>query len=179
MRGMITIGDVELIGKLHPVIEYIFNTPSHHRAHHGANPIYIDKNYSGTFILFDRIFNTFQEETEQTVFGLTTNLTTFNPFIANTHHWMYMYEVSKQFSGWRKCMVLFKGPGCNNLTYIICDLRGWFNVQFRNAVCLFISMCCCVLICCLQGIQAVATIPFPMSICANHHHTTQTMQDVE
>ncbi|MFZ5756793.1 MAG: sterol desaturase family protein [Pseudomonadota bacterium] len=53
-----------LVGKLHPAIEFVFNTPSHHRAHHGRNERYIDKNYGGVLIIFDRLFGTFEEERE-------------------------------------------------------------------------------------------------------------------
>lgn len=51
-----------LVGKLPPAIEYVFNTPNHHRVHHGRNPAYIDTNYGGVFILFDRLFGTFTQE---------------------------------------------------------------------------------------------------------------------
>lgn len=51
-----------LIGRLHPAIEYVFNTPNHHRVHHGRNPAYIDTNYAGVFIVFDRLFGTFTTE---------------------------------------------------------------------------------------------------------------------
>ena len=58
------------IGQLPAPIEFIFNTPSHHRAHHGRNPRYIDKNYGGTLIVFDRLFGTFVPETEAPDYGL-------------------------------------------------------------------------------------------------------------
>ena len=61
----------ELIGKLHPAFEFIFNTPSHHRVHHGSNMKYLDKNHGGIFIFWDRIFGTFQVEEEKPVYGLT------------------------------------------------------------------------------------------------------------
>ncbi len=61
----------ELIGKLHPIFEFIFNTPSHHRVHHGSNMKYLDKNHGGIFIFWDRIFGTFQKEEEKPVYGLT------------------------------------------------------------------------------------------------------------
>ena len=51
-----------LVDKLHPAIEYVFNTPSHHRVHHGRNPEYIDQNYAGVFMIWDRMFGTFVEE---------------------------------------------------------------------------------------------------------------------
>ncbi len=61
-----------LIPKL-GVIEWVFNTPSHHRVHHASNPNYINKNYGNTLIIFDRLFGTFKEETEEAVYGITIN----------------------------------------------------------------------------------------------------------
>src|SRR5690606_23628431 len=63
----------EMIGKL-GWLEWIFNTPSHHRVHHGSNPQYLDANYGGILIIFDRLFGTFVEEKEKVVFGLVTPL---------------------------------------------------------------------------------------------------------
>ncbi|PKM04496.1 MAG: sterol desaturase family protein [Gammaproteobacteria bacterium HGW-Gammaproteobacteria-6] len=62
-----------LVGKLHPAIEYVFNTPNHHRVHHGRNPAYIDTNYAGVFILFDRLFGSFAcERCDQPIeYGIT------------------------------------------------------------------------------------------------------------
>ena len=73
----------QAIGKMHPVIEFVFNTPSHHRVHHGINPQYIDKNHGGTLIIFDRMFGTFQKEEEEVVYGVTKPLNSFNAVWAN------------------------------------------------------------------------------------------------
>ena len=70
----------EKIDRLSRPIEFVFNTPSHHRVHHGSDPEYLDRNYAGIFILFDRIFGTFQEEIRRPTYGLTKNVQTFNPF---------------------------------------------------------------------------------------------------
>ncbi|MBH1987143.1 MAG: sterol desaturase family protein [Burkholderiales bacterium] len=80
------------VGKLHPLIELIFNTPSHHRAHHGRNPRYIDKNYGGTLIVFDRLFGTFVEETEAVDYGLVRQVHTHNPFWLTLHEWVAMWR---------------------------------------------------------------------------------------
>jgi sterol desaturase/sphingolipid hydroxylase (fatty acid hydroxylase superfamily) len=69
----------EAVGYL-GVIEQIMDTPSSHRVHHGSNPIYIDKNFGGVFIIWDRIFNTYQPETEKVNYGLTTGFFSYNPF---------------------------------------------------------------------------------------------------
>ena len=75
----------EIIGKLPRPIEAIFNTPSHHRVHHGSNEAYIDKNYAGMFIIWDRLFGTFAEEQEKVVFGITEPLNTVNPVTVFFH----------------------------------------------------------------------------------------------
>jgi sterol desaturase/sphingolipid hydroxylase (fatty acid hydroxylase superfamily) len=74
------------IGKLGP-LESVLNTPSHHRVHHGRNPKYLDKNYAGTLIIWDRLFGTFQVEEEEPVYGLTKPLNSWNPLWANLHVW--------------------------------------------------------------------------------------------
>jgi sterol desaturase/sphingolipid hydroxylase (fatty acid hydroxylase superfamily) len=74
------------IGKLGP-LEWVFNTPSHHRVHHARNPKYLDKNYAGTLIIWDRLFGTFAPEEEEPVYGLTKPLNSWNPLWANLHVW--------------------------------------------------------------------------------------------
>ena len=70
------------IGKLGP-IEWVMNTPSHHRVHHGTNPEYIDKNYAGIFIVWDRLFGTFEEEQAEVIYGIMKPLQAWNPLTAN------------------------------------------------------------------------------------------------
>lgn len=75
----------ETIDKLPSPIEAVFNTPSHHRVHHGANPQYLDKNYGGILILWDKLFGTFEPELRRVKYGLTTNIKTFNPVRVGYH----------------------------------------------------------------------------------------------
>lgn len=70
----------ELIGKLGP-LEKLLNTPSHHRVHHGCDDIYLDKNYAGILIIWDRMFGTFQEEVETPHYGLKRDFDSQNPLI--------------------------------------------------------------------------------------------------
>ncbi|MEC5167150.1 sterol desaturase/sphingolipid hydroxylase (fatty acid hydroxylase superfamily) [Flavobacterium sp. PL11] len=77
----------EHIRKLPAPIEYVFVTPSHHRVHHSTNTRFLDKNFGSTFIIWDRMFGTFQEEDEQTVYGLTTPIKSYNPITLNFHEW--------------------------------------------------------------------------------------------
>ena len=102
----------KVIDKLHPVAEFILNTPSHHRAHHGRNPIYIDRNHGGTLIIWDRLFGTFQEELEPVVYGITTPLETWNPIRAQIDIWRDMGKAIRKANGWKhKAGILFRQPG--------------------------------------------------------------------
>ncbi|MBZ4417953.1 sterol desaturase family protein [Myxococcus sp. RHSTA-1-4] len=69
----------EAIGRLPRPLEWVLNTPSHHRVHHASNPRYLDKNYAGILIIWDRLFGTFEPEGEKPVYGLTKNIQTYNP----------------------------------------------------------------------------------------------------
>jgi len=84
----------EYVGKMGKVIEFIFNTPSHHRVHHGTNPKYLDKNHAGIFIIWDRIFGTFQEEEEAPEYGITSGLESYNPLYINTHYFGELWQGS-------------------------------------------------------------------------------------
>jgi sterol desaturase/sphingolipid hydroxylase (fatty acid hydroxylase superfamily) len=66
-------------------LDAVLNTPTHHRVHHGANPRYLDKNYGGIFIIWDRLFGTFEPEVEPVVYGITKPLRSFNPLWAQVH----------------------------------------------------------------------------------------------
>lgn len=77
----------ELIDKLPRPIEYIFNTPSHHRVHHGSDVAYLDRNHGGILIIWDRLFGTFVPETHRPTYGLTTPLQTYNPIRIAFHEW--------------------------------------------------------------------------------------------
>ncbi|HEY6547482.1 MAG TPA: sterol desaturase family protein [Vicinamibacteria bacterium] len=84
-----------LIGKLGP-LEWVLNTPSHHRVHHGRNPKYIDRNHAGSLIIWDRMFGTFQEEEEEPVYGITRPLRSSNPFWANLHYWADLWALARR-----------------------------------------------------------------------------------
>jgi sterol desaturase/sphingolipid hydroxylase (fatty acid hydroxylase superfamily) len=75
----------EVIRKLPAPLEWVLNTPSHHRVHHGKNGLYLDRNHGGVLIVWDRWFGTFQAETEPVEYGLTKDIATFNPFRIATH----------------------------------------------------------------------------------------------
>ncbi|MCB9284801.1 MAG: sterol desaturase family protein [Lewinellaceae bacterium] len=74
------------------ILEYVFNTPSHHRVHHGSNPQYLDKNYGAVLIIWDRLFGTFAQEKEEVVFGLTENIKTQNIIKIVFFEWVAMFR---------------------------------------------------------------------------------------
>ena len=82
------------VGKLGP-LEWVMNTPSHHRVHHGQNPKYIDKNHAGVFIIWDRMFGSFQEEEEEPVYGIVTPLRSWNPLWGTVHYWVQLGKTAK------------------------------------------------------------------------------------
>ncbi|GFT96528.1 alkylglycerol monooxygenase [Nephila pilipes] len=101
----------ELIRSLGP-LEYILNTPSHHRVHHGANKNSIDKNFGGTLIIWDRLFGTFEAEKEEIVYGLTHPVGTFGIMQIQFNYCVDMYNKCRQYKGWKnKLSVFIKGPG--------------------------------------------------------------------
>ena len=102
----------ETINKLPRWIEFIFNTPSHHRVHHGRNPKYIDKNHAGSLIIWDRMFGTFQAEEEKPTYGITTPLRSWNAVWANMSHYAAMGRDLKRIPRWSdKVKYLFMKPG--------------------------------------------------------------------
>lgn len=100
-----------LIGKLGP-LEWLLNTPSHHRVHHGRNPKYIDRNHGGTLIVWDRLFGTFQQEEDEPVYGITKPLASFNPVWANLHYWVELFGIARRTGRLRdRVRVFLKPPG--------------------------------------------------------------------
>jgi sterol desaturase/sphingolipid hydroxylase (fatty acid hydroxylase superfamily) len=103
----------QLVGKM-GVLDRILVTPSNHRVHHAQNEIYIDKNYGGILILWDRLFGTFQEELDEepVVFGVRKPLANWNPFWANLQVYNYLWFDAVRASRWRdKIGVWFRRTG--------------------------------------------------------------------
>lgn len=104
----------QTIRKFPKFIEFFFNTPSHHRVHHGSNIRYLDRNHAGILIIWDRMFGTFQEELDEepVIYGITTNISTYNPFRIATHEYASMLrDVAKAPSFGDKLRYIFKPPG--------------------------------------------------------------------
>ena len=101
----------KLVGKLGP-IEWVFNTPSHHRVHHATQVQYLDKNHAGILIIWDRIFGTFQKEIETPTYGLTVNINSFSPLKIASHEYISLWQDmrrSKKLSD--KMKYLINPPG--------------------------------------------------------------------
>ncbi|MFE2355468.1 sterol desaturase family protein [Streptomyces parvulus] len=91
----------ERVDKLWRPVEYLFNTPSHHRVHHGSNNAYLDRNYGGILIVWDRLFGTFEPEGERAVYGLTKNIDTYNPLRVAFHEYAATWRDVRSATGWR------------------------------------------------------------------------------
>ncbi len=102
----------ETIDRLPRPVEAVFNTPSHHRVHHGVNPQYLDKNHGGILIIWDKWFGTFEPEAERVEYGLTTNIDTYNPLRIAYHEFIDIGRDVKAAEGRRtRLRHIFGRPG--------------------------------------------------------------------
>lgn len=103
----------EMIDKMPKWFEAIFNTPSHHRVHHATNAQYLDRNHAGIFIIWDKIFGTFEPEVEKPIYGLVTNINTYNPIKIAFLEWTNMFKdfYSSKTSLKNRLKYLLKPPG--------------------------------------------------------------------
>ncbi|MFE0401138.1 sterol desaturase family protein [Streptomyces nigra] len=102
----------ERVDRLWRPIEFVFNTPSHHRVHHGSNNVYLDRNYGGILIIWDRLFGTFQPEGERVVYGLTKNIDTYNPLRVAFHEYAATWHDIRTATRWRdRAGYAFGPPG--------------------------------------------------------------------
>ena len=102
------------INKMPAWFEFIFVTPSNHRVHHAQNPVYLDRNYGGVFIIWDRLFNTYHPELddEPVIFGVTKPLASWNPVWANLEvYWSLMLDSFRTQSWSDKIRVWYKRTG--------------------------------------------------------------------
>ena len=113
---------------------FVFVTPSHHRVHHAVNDPYIDKNYGGMFILWDRLFGTFRQETEEPVYGTVKRLKSYNPLFANIHVFADIFANIRadlaRGSGWRSFHHLWKKPSSYRVDSAM-RMEQIFRQEFR------------------------------------------------
>ncbi|WP_181233294.1 sterol desaturase family protein [Enhygromyxa salina] len=101
----------ELVRKLPAPIEWVFNTPSHHRVHHGVQDQYLDKNYGGILVIWDRMFGTFEAEDERVIYGTTVPVHSYNPLWTNFNYFQHMASLARQATRLRdKLWVWFAHP---------------------------------------------------------------------
>jgi sterol desaturase/sphingolipid hydroxylase (fatty acid hydroxylase superfamily) len=102
----------EAIDRLPSAAEAFLNTPSHHRVHHGSDQQYLDKNYGGILIVWDKLFGTFEPEIRQVTYGLTKNIKTFNPVRIGLQEYVAIGRDVVAAKGWRaKLGHVFRRPG--------------------------------------------------------------------
>lgn len=93
-------------------LEKMLNTPSHHRVHHGSNSRYLDRNHGSILILWDKLFGTFEAESEPVVYGLTSNIDSFNPLVIAGHEWRDMARDVAAARTWAdRAGFVLRGPG--------------------------------------------------------------------
>ena len=103
------VGHTQIVGKL-GFVEWVFNTPSHHRVHHGSNKQYIDKNYGNLLIIWDKMFGTFEPEEEPVKFGLVNNVNTYNPTKITFMAWASMINDIKNKNNFGERLNTFIEP---------------------------------------------------------------------
>lgn len=102
----------ETINKMPKWFEAFFNTPSHHRVHHSSDIAYLDKNFAGTMIIYDKLFGTYQEEIFKPKYGLTTDIASSNPFVIEFDGWKHLITDLKKSKNWKEGIhYLFDYPG--------------------------------------------------------------------
>jgi sterol desaturase/sphingolipid hydroxylase (fatty acid hydroxylase superfamily) len=102
----------ERIDRMWAPIELLFNTPSHHRVHHASDPEYLDKNYAGMLIIWDRLFGSYAEETHRPTYGLTQNIDSYNPFRLQYHLYGTIWRDVRRARSWRERFgYVFAPPG--------------------------------------------------------------------
>ena len=119
----------EAVDRMPRWLEYVFNTPSHHRVHHASNPRYLDRNYAGVLMVWDRMFGTFAEEraAEPPRYGIVKNIDTFNPIRIAFHEWTAMVRDVIAARSWREAAgSVFGPPGWRP------DGRGPTSANIRN-----------------------------------------------
>jgi len=113
-------------------IEKFMNTPSHHRVHHASNVRYLDRNHGGIFIIWDKLFGTYEEEKEAPVYGLTSNINTYNIFKIAFHEYIALWKDIKKAPDFKtKLKYVFMPPGWSHdgKTKTSDELRSEFSLK--------------------------------------------------
>ncbi len=113
------------ISRRHAALEWVLNTPSAHRVHHGINAHYLDKNYGGILLVWDRIFGTYEPEAEAPVYGVTHPLSSYNPIWANLSPFVDIARKMRDAPSGHKLAVWFAHPGRNADPAARVDRETW------------------------------------------------------
>ena len=118
----------ELIRKMPGWFEAFFNTPSHHRVHHATNPQYLDRNHAGIFIIWDKWFGSYEPEVEKPIYGLVTNISSYNPLYVAFHEWINLFRdvFTSKTSFINRLKYISKPPGWKH------DGTGILSEDIRN-----------------------------------------------
>jgi sterol desaturase/sphingolipid hydroxylase (fatty acid hydroxylase superfamily) len=100
----------ERIDRMWKPIELVFNTPSHHRVHHASDPEYLDKNYAGILIVWDRMFGSYVDEKRRPTYGLTKNIDSYNPFRLQYYYYGEIWRDVRHARNWRERFGYVFGP---------------------------------------------------------------------
>ncbi|MBL4667300.1 MAG: sterol desaturase family protein [Sneathiella sp.] len=102
----------EAIDRMWRPFEYVFNTPSHHRVHHATNPKYLDANYAGVLIIWDRLFGSFipEDKAEPCRYGIVKQIASFNPLVVAFHEWVGLVQDVKSAKSLKAAALYIFGP---------------------------------------------------------------------
>jgi sterol desaturase/sphingolipid hydroxylase (fatty acid hydroxylase superfamily) len=100
----------ERIDRMWRPVEFVFNTPSHHRVHHASDAEFLDRNYGGILIIWDRLFGSYADETHRPTYGLTTHIDSFNPFRLQYHEYAAIARDVRRSTSWRARLGYVFGP---------------------------------------------------------------------
>jgi sterol desaturase/sphingolipid hydroxylase (fatty acid hydroxylase superfamily) len=100
----------ERIDRMWRPIEFVFNTPSHHRVHHASDADYLDRNFAGIFIVWDRMFGSYVEETHRPTYGLTKNIDSYNPIKLQYYLYGDIWRDVRRAASWRDRLGFIFGP---------------------------------------------------------------------
>jgi hypothetical protein len=136
------------IGKL-GLVERVMNTPSHHRIHHAIDPEYIDKNYAGVFITWDKLFGTFVEEGVEPNYGTVKPLASMNSFWANFEGFARLWQMSRATESWKDKLLVWVMPpewqpedlgGIVTVPHVDRDARVKYDVMKNRALFRYIGV---------------------------------------
>jgi sterol desaturase/sphingolipid hydroxylase (fatty acid hydroxylase superfamily) len=122
----------ELMPKVGGIADKVFNLPHHHRVHHAINPRYLDKNYGATLIIWDRLFRTHEDETEDCIYGITKPLGSFNPLWAQIHYFFDMADYWKKSRGLEKLGAIFASPAWKPKGHVLPPARDLNKASYAK-----------------------------------------------